>query len=108
MDLDRLLKDADSARKLNPCKADVAGFRMNPTVGSHNPAPTSAIASRIGLLGGFLLLFLGSMGSAGDDEDNGNVLSDLDDFRAGDYDLSKPTAEQCVVSPHLRLGSWMG
>ena len=37
MDLDRLLKDADSARKLNPCKADVAGFRMNPTVGSHNP-----------------------------------------------------------------------
>ncbi len=102
MDLDNLLKDADSARKLNPRKADVAGFRTNLTEGSHKPVPASTLASRIGSL---LLLFLGSGGSAeNDDEDNGNVLCDLEEFRVGDYDMSKPPAEQGVSTPYLRLG----
>lgn len=102
MDLDKLLKDADSARKLNLCTAHVAGSRTNLTEVSHKPAPASTIASRIGSL---LLLFLGSGGSAeNDDEDNGNVLCDLEEFRVGDYDMSKPPAEQGVSTPYLRLG----
>lgn len=104
MDLDKLLNEADAARKLKPPKGDVAGFRTNLHEGSNKPAPTSAKASPIGALAGFLLLLLGSMGSSGDDDDNGNVLCDLDEFRAGDYDLSKPIAEQCVVSPYLSMG----
>lgn len=103
MDLDRLLKDADSARKLNPCTAHVAGSRTNLTEGSHKPVPDSTIASRIGSL---LLLFLGSGGSAeNDDEDNGNVLCGLEEFRVGDYDMSKPPGKQFVGSPYLRLGN---
>lgn len=107
MDLDKLLRDADSARNLRPHKGDVAGFRTNLAEGSLKSEPPSAIASVFGLLGGILLLFLCSMGSSGDDDDNGNVLGDLDEFRAGDYDMSKSTSEQCVVSPYLRMGSWM-
>lgn len=100
MDLDKLLKDADSARKLKPHKGDMAGFRTNRTEGSG-----SARGSRVGLLGSLLLLLVGSGGSTeNEDEDNGNILCDLDEFRAGDYDMSKPTAEQLVGSPYLRLG----
>ncbi len=105
MDLDQLLKDADAARHLKPLKGDVAGFRTSLTKGSPKPEASSVIASLLGLLGGFLLLFLCSMGSSEDDEDNGNVLCDLDEFRVGDYDMNKPTSEQYVGSPYLRLGS---
>ena len=61
MDLDKLLRDADSARNLRPHKGDVAGFRTNLAEGSLKSEPPSAIASVFGLLGGILLLFLCSI-----------------------------------------------
>lgn len=107
MDLDKLLNDADAARNLKPHKGDVAGIRTDLVERECKPERDSTIASRLGMLGFFILLFLGGSSSENDDDDNGNILCGLDEFRAGDYDMSKSASEQCVVSPYLRMGSWM-
>ncbi len=88
MNLDKLLRDADAARKPKSIKS----------------VSTPLEASGLSKFGSRLGALLGSSSSPDDNEEDQNCLRDLDRFRVGDYDMSKPDGEQFVGSSYLRMG----
>lgn len=88
MNLDKLLRDADAARKPKSFKS----------------VSTPLEASRLSKIGSRLGALLGSFSPPDDNEKDQNCLCDLDEFQVGDYDMSKPDGEQGVWTPYLCSG----